>query len=470
MFSPIIWLWFNKWWKKRNNIQNIIAWHVEQWAKEFFCWYNPPYWHNKFWFEVSPNGRFAEHEQITDFESLQEVIKEVHKHWKKIMWNINHRYYTDVVEEEFKHMIQDFLDAWIDGFIVSSMWTLEYLDDISEWTYSWWYIIQWKKIQLNISTIMAVYNTDAIQYLKDNYPITKVILSREITLTEIENILKTFPELTFEVFGEWDFCRYNNGLCFAEHKYTDRDICTVVVNDLIVKKSINYDFRKIIKDDNLQNNEKAQKFDNEYKDEFEILEWFLDSFELWENNIDEISKMLKTILNKYIIFYDPLQWPKTKHNNEFNIIYKTVEILEKKWKNIDNLPYFVNLNNFKEYIEKERKNSQKQYLQNIKELVWWKFWVETKYKDNFYNRSDNLNLFSYIFFDNFENIDTVKFPTRWRNYLPKIQLIANCIENKNTLFDNLDLNISPERSHYDLKSLFDNNKFWFYDLRKKLYS
>ena len=469
MFSPIIWLWFNKWWKKRNDIWKIIKWHVEQWAREFFCGYNPPYWHNKFGFEVSPNGRFAEHEQITDIESLQEVIKEVHKYWKKIMWNINHRYYTDVVEGEFKKMIQDFLDAWIDGFIVSSMWTLEYLDEISEWTYEWWYIIQWKKIQLNISTIMAVYNTDAIQYLKDNYPIAKVILSREVTLSEIENILNTFPELVFEVFGEWDFCRYNNGLCFAEHKYTDRDICTVVVNELIVKKAINYDFRKIIKDDNLQNNEKAQKFDNEYKDEFEILEEFLENFELWENNIDDIKRTLKTILNKYIIFYDPLQWPKTKHNNEFNTIYKTVELLEKKWDDLDNLPYFENLNNFKDYLEKERKNSQKQYLENIKELVWWRFWVETKYKDNFYNRSDNLNLFSYIFFDKFENIDTVKFPTRWRNYLPKIQLIANCIENKDKLFENLDLNVSLERSHYSLKSLFDNNKFWFYDLRQKLY-
>jgi collagenase-like PrtC family protease len=49
---------------------------------------------------------------------------------------------------------------------------------------------------------MAVYNTDAIQYLKDNYPIAKVILSREVTLPEIEDILKTFPELVFEVFGE----------------------------------------------------------------------------------------------------------------------------------------------------------------------------------------------------------------------------------------------------------------------------
>ena len=84
MFSPIIWLWFSKWGKKRNDIQKIIKNHVEQGAKEFFCGYNPPYWHNKFGFEVSPNGRFAEHEQITDFESLKEIVEEVHKYWKKL--------------------------------------------------------------------------------------------------------------------------------------------------------------------------------------------------------------------------------------------------------------------------------------------------------------------------------------------------------------------------------------------------
>ena len=471
MFSPIIWLGFNKWWKKRNNIQKIISWHVQQWAKEFFCGYNPPYWHNKFGFEVSPNGRFAEHEQITDFESLQEVIKEVHKYWKKIMWNINHRYYTDVVEEEFKHMIQDFLDAWIDGFIVSSMWTLEYLDEISEWTYEWWYIIQWKKIQLNISTIMAVYNTDAIQYLKENYPIAKVILSREVTLSEIENILKTFPDLVFEVFGEWDFCRYNNWLCFAEHKYTDRDICTVVVNDLITKKSINYDFRKIIKDENLSNNEKAEKFDNDYVEDFEKLEQIIEDYLVENENtkLEQIAHLLKLIVWKYILFYDALQGPRTKHNKDFLLILDAVKLLIEKDIQLEKIPYFKNLDNLLDYLQKEEKAWKKQYLKNLKEFIWWKFGIETKYKDNFYNRADNLNLFSYIFFDKFKNLDTVKFPTRWRNYLPKIMLIDECVKNPEKIFEHLDLNISPERAHYDLKTLFDNNKFWFYDLRKKLH-
>jgi collagenase-like PrtC family protease len=47
---------------------------------------------------------------------------------------------------------------------------------------------------------MAVYNTEAIKFLLENYDINKVILSREVTLKEIENIVTTFPDTLFEVF------------------------------------------------------------------------------------------------------------------------------------------------------------------------------------------------------------------------------------------------------------------------------
>jgi collagenase-like PrtC family protease len=73
--------------------------------------------------------------------------------------------------------------------------------------------------KINISTILAVYNKEAIRFMLENYSVNKVILSREVTISEIEQIVKEFPQVLFEVFGEGDFCRYNNGLCFAEHKY-----------------------------------------------------------------------------------------------------------------------------------------------------------------------------------------------------------------------------------------------------------
>ncbi|NCO31896.1 hypothetical protein GW891_03780 [bacterium] len=54
--------------------------------------------------------------------------------------------------------------------------------------------------KINISTIMAVYNKEAIYFMLDNYNVNKVILSREITLKEIESIVLEFPNVLFEVF------------------------------------------------------------------------------------------------------------------------------------------------------------------------------------------------------------------------------------------------------------------------------
>jgi collagenase-like PrtC family protease len=55
-------------------------------------------------------------------------------------------------------------------------------------------------LKINISTIFALYNTQSIRFFLDNYKINKVILSREVTLKEIEKLVTTFPETKFEVF------------------------------------------------------------------------------------------------------------------------------------------------------------------------------------------------------------------------------------------------------------------------------
>ena len=94
MFKKIVWLWFSTIWKNHKDVQNYIKNLVDSWATEFFTWYNPPYWSEKFGFEVSPNGRFSEHEQITDLETLRQIVLEVHNHNFEIFINLNAWYYT----------------------------------------------------------------------------------------------------------------------------------------------------------------------------------------------------------------------------------------------------------------------------------------------------------------------------------------------------------------------------------------
>lgn len=450
MFKKIVWLGFSAKWKNAKDVEKYISSLVESWAWEFFVGYNPPYWYEKFGFEVSPNGRFAEHEQVTDFETLKAIVNEVHKHKLEIFINLNAWYYTDETMPYIEKMVAEFIELWIDWIICWNIWILEYLKSIDY------------KGKINISTIMAVYNREAIRFFVENYDINKIILSREITLKEIDIITKDFPNLNFEVFWEWDFCRYNNWLCFAEHKYWAKDICTIVVNDLIIKKRFRPDFKQFILNDDLSNEEKVNLLDDSYVDWFEEIAIILWKIDLWflEKNILEKRLLQIVMLNKFRVdlFFDALK-PLSDIRNKNILIYL-------RW-----VKYLLNnLNTLEEEkkkvlveLEKELNNSFKTYLEyNTKKIkeIWWEAKLKALELWNFYARWDNLNLYSYLFFDKIPNVDTVKFPTRWRNYSEKIKIIEEVLKKQEISTELLDRSMNIERAHYDLTYLFWN-KLWF---------
>lgn len=449
MFKKIVWLGFSTKWKNARDVEKYIYDLVDGWANEFFTWYNPSYWYEKFWFEVSPNGRFAEHEQITDVETLNLVTKEVHKYWFELFINLNAWYYTEITMPYIKKMIQEFIEIWIDWIICWNIWILEYLKSIN---YTW---------KINISTIMAVYNTESIQFLLENYKINKVILSREITLKEIENIVKTFPSTKFEVFWEWDFCRYNNWLCYAEHKYWTRDICTVVVNDLIIKTKFRADFKKIVLNNSISDLDKIWYFNDNFLDPFEKIYDILTKIDLWlDDNLylqEELFSIYQITKNRVDLFFDGLNWPNSEKNKKIIIYYKWLKYIN----NLEN-KFDEDLLNLQKELEKSIK-SWMEYFSNKLKNIWWEPKLKALETSLFYAKWDNLNLYSYLFFSKFPNIETVKFPTRWRNYNQKIKIIEDVIKNQKVDERFIDRWVSIERSHYDLTYLFWD-KLWF---RKK---
>jgi len=353
MFKKIVGLWFPSSGKNKKDVKKYISGLVEAGAGEFFTGYTPTYWSDKFGFEVSPNGRFAEHEQITDIDTLREVCEAVHSHGLELFGNLNAWYYTDETFPFIERMLAEFEEIGLDGIICGNIWILEHLKEVG---YKW---------KINISTILAVYNSEAIRFMLENYRVNKIILSRELTLREIEKLMKEFSDTKFEVFWEGDFCRYNNGLCYAEHKYGAKDICTIVVNDLVYKNRYHPDFKKIILDDTLSNEQKIEQLWDDYENIFEAI---------WN-------------------------------------ILKQVEI-----------------------------------------------WMLAKW--------DNLNLYSYLFFSQFPNIDTVKFPTRGRNYAGKIALIEKVLTEWKVDEKYIHRWVSIERAHYDLEYLFWD-KLWFRKMMNK---
>ena len=449
MFKKIVWLWFSAKWKNAKDVEKYISGLVQGWATEFFTGYNPPYWHTKFGFEVSPNGRFAEHEQITDFETLKQIVLEVHKHGLELFINLNARYYTDEVFELIKQMVEEFKEIWIDWIICWNIWILEYLKEIN---YKW---------KINISTIMSLYNTESIRFFLENYKINKIILSREITLKEIEKLVSSFPEVKFEVFWEWDFCRYNNGLCFAEHKYWERDICTVVVNDLVVKKKFKPNFKKIILDKNISNEEKVDLLDDSYENIFQKIENILTIIEIFSEEKENLEKQLLQIFkisqNRVDLYFDALKPINSEHNKNIFSYLKWLKYLTWSLKNNDFLT-----------LQKELEDSVKsgmKYLMEKTKRVGWDAKLKAEELAKFYARSDNLNLYTYLFFSKFKNIETVKFPTRWRNYNEKLAILEEVVNSAKVDEKYLDRGISLERAHYDLTYLFWE-KLWFRKMLK----
>ncbi|RKW20899.1 hypothetical protein D8B46_08590 [Candidatus Gracilibacteria bacterium] len=449
MFKKIVGLGFSAKGKNAKDVEKYISGLVQGGATEFFTGYNPPYWHTKFGFEVSPNGRFAEHEQITDFETLKQIVLEVHKHGLELFINLNARYYTDEVFDLIKKMVSEFEEIGIDGIICGNISILEYLKEINY------------KGKINISTIMSLYNTESIRFFLENYKINKIILSREITLKEIEKLVSSFPEVKFEVFGEGDFCRYNNGLCFAEHKYGERDICTVVVNDLVVKKKFKPNFKKIILDKNISNEEKVYLLDDSYENIFQKIENILTKIEIFSEEKENLEKQLLQIFkisqNRVDLYFDALKPINSEHNKNIFSYLKGLKYLTGSLKNNDFLT-----------LQKELEDSVKsgmKYLMEKTKRVGGDAKLKAEELAKFYARSDNLNLYTYLFFSKFKNIETVKFPTRGRNYNEKLAILEEVVNSAKVDEKYLDRGISLERAHYDLTYLF-GEKLWFRKMLK----
>jgi len=447
MFKKIVWLGFSTKGKKAKDLEKYIASLVEGWANEFFTGYNPSYWSNKFGFEVSPNGRFAEHEQITDIDTLKLVINEVHKYDLEVFINLNAWYYTDETMPLIKQMVEEFIEIWVDGIICWNISILEYLKEI------------WYKWKINISTIMAVYNSEAIRFLLENYKINKIILSREITLKEIEELVTEFFTTQFEVFWEWDFCRYNNWLCFAEHKYGAKDICTIVVNDLVINKKYRADFKDFLLDSELSNEEKIEKMSDDHSDIFEEINSILWKIEIWlldNNKLEEqLIKIINISKNRVDLFFDAMKWLNDKRNINILTYLRALKYLNK--------PEF---NDLREEIEQSVQSGIK-YLMNKSKELWGMPKLKANELGSFYARWDNLNLYTYLFFSKFKNIETVKFPTRWRNYNEKMKVIEEVLKEWKINEKYLDRWINIERAHYDLTYLFWD-KLWFREMLKEI--
>lgn len=332
--------------------------------KQFYFGYVPSKYHTSYGSQTSLNRRYRQKEQFEDLDKIYEVIEEVHRHDATIYLALNGFTNNDVIMKYSQEVYTLFYQK-VDAIIVANIAMAQFL---KEQAYG----------KIVLSNLFGIYNTQAVQFFKNQFKPYKMILPRDIELSDIEKIVTTFPEDKFECFLYGDNCRFSESFCFSEHGYdanTFGSLCHFAFTNKKPIVSAKEGYKQIVKHAKLTRDEKVLAL---HKKPLSI-ETLLDDIALniFEFNAKNIAKSL-AILNRYDTAY--LQESKT---------------------------IFVRLCNLLDTLEFD---VAKEILQRVKNSK------EVDYYASFHNLNHIAILKTIAFFDRFDNIVSYKVPSRGRAF------------------------------------------------------
>ena len=141
-------------------------------------------------------------------EDLKELATFAHERNKKVYVTMNiipHDQDLEGLDEYLKYL----LEINIDAIITSSRYIIERAQHVSP------------NVECHLSTQMSTTSSLGIKYYQKR-GVTRVVLAREVTLLEIENIMRK-TDIEVEVFVHGGMCSSYSGHCVLSNHMTNRD-------------------------------------------------------------------------------------------------------------------------------------------------------------------------------------------------------------------------------------------------------
>lgn len=148
--------------------------------------------------------------RINDFnlETLALAVKEVHKQKKKVYVTLNIFAHNKHLEK-LPAYVKKIKEVAPDGLIISDPGVMSVVKKV------------WPEAEIHLSTQANCTNAAAAKFWYD-LGVTRVVLGREVTLTEIKEIHKAAPKLELEYFIHGAMCMAYSGRCFLSKELVDR--------------------------------------------------------------------------------------------------------------------------------------------------------------------------------------------------------------------------------------------------------
>jgi len=177
------------------NIPSIVApgWSHQKavvasayWAEEVYLW-------------VPFTSLRMRQNKLYNFDDLKDTIKQLHEQWTKAFLTMN-IFPRNKDIQIFESITEKIADCGADSIIFSDPGTFriirKYLPDIP----------------LHLSTQTTTLNSDSVKFWADLW-VKRIILARELHVSEIEEIKKAVPEIELEAFIHWAMCMTYSGRC-----------------------------------------------------------------------------------------------------------------------------------------------------------------------------------------------------------------------------------------------------------------
>lgn len=186
-----------------NNLESI-PYLCKQGAKELYVGFHDNEWTRDF-------GEYANLNRMSSFgfdanpytlNQLEAIIETAHHSGADLFVTLNAESYTSAMEQRVQQYLSTLAKMGVDGIIVSGI-------NIAR-------IVVKLGLRAVASTMCGIYNRDiAKAYVQEG--VSRIILPRDLSLPEIESIVKATPGIEYEVFMLNSGCKFSDSFCLGFH-------------------------------------------------------------------------------------------------------------------------------------------------------------------------------------------------------------------------------------------------------------
>jgi putative protease len=184
-------------------------------AEELFCGVVPREWTEQYTGAAWLNRRSPKGGSLETYSELKQLVDGAHARQLPVFITLNAPYYSaeqlPIVLQLARKLSEE---IGVDALIVTDLNLLVRLSQ------------ERLCAKLHVSSVAATLNSEAIRFLM-NFGVKRVILSRSLTLAEIEAIVNDVRgEVEIEVFMLNDGCAFEEGFCATTHHHSVGAFCT----------------------------------------------------------------------------------------------------------------------------------------------------------------------------------------------------------------------------------------------------